>query len=360
MTTHASQRVVGAAGSDPHCVCLDGSRVEAYHDGFLRLFEDFETGLCVNIGIENTYITSAAVVQHDKVWAHVHFDIDSDRQLHANHLNIVKENENSEDDEEPKVHCVTVGKYLICIEAMYRCVNVTSDDWRPMQTHRLGGLLAGVVFQVPTPLDFQEGPAKNVTLNEWSMNALCCDAHFPHTVSFFGHLIIPGPGENHSLFHMEEVRISSSMDHFSRVDDLTIVCGDETVHRCHWTRYASCMSPDQNNAPLTMLHVNDEPMPMRTHGVPSDEATRSVDHIVHFNAGGSMLVRMQANGSASFAIKDVSHQRLDHATGLLMERGAGTPTQPGTVTTATSSTYEAVLAPHLAWKKGQSAKRKWR
>lgn len=361
MTQTRVRNVVAAAGSDPHCVCLDGSRIEAYHDGVMRLFEDPEYDVCVNIGIENTYITAAAVMHKETVLANVHFDIDNDRQLHANHLNMVREDDASEEDEEPKVHCVAVGPYNICIEAMYRCVNVTNEHWRPLETHTLGGLLSGEVFEPTSLLDATQGRLRDVVVNEWCMHALSCDAHFPHTVSFFGTSVIPGPDCDHTLFSLEEVRVSAGMDHFSRLDHMDVRCDGEIVFRTRWTRYASCMSPDQNNAPLTMMHVNDDEVPMRTHGMSTTDATRSVEHRVELKEGGTLLIRTQANGSASFAVKQIPPHRMDHAIGLLMERGTGTPTQAGSVTTATSSTYESFLAPHLAWKRGQSAsKRKWR
>ena len=352
-----SSATMGAAGAEPHVVCLDGSRMDVYHDGIYRFFEDPKHGLVVNIGVQNTYITFATVLdaRSNTTVAHVHFNIDHNRQLHANSLELVEGTGEWCEDNNQSI-AIRVGDYEIKMETKYRTVSVGNAKWRPGQTHLLGGVLASTLMEPANANDNKPGPVHQTTLNKYTANALSCDAHFPHIVSFFGSSVIPGPATEvtpHNFLLFDGVSILAQTDAFSRLTDLELRVNNVLVHRAKWTRQNADASPDQNSAPNVKMIV-DSVVVEDCGGVVA--ATQCVDFIAPFHHGGELLVRLQANGAASFAIRevDVDVFRKD-ATGFLVNQSSSAMSQKLASGTAASSTsvYENVIEPHLAWAKGK-------
>lgn len=349
---------MGAAGAEPHVVCLDGSRIEVYHDGIYRFFEDPETGLVVNIGVDNTYITFVSVVDRDgRVYGHARFDIDNNLQLHGNFIEMLKGAEGQDyewgDDKHQDV-TISAGDCTVRVESRYRSVGVENSKWARGQTHSFGGVLAGLVLEPSSATDATPGPLRDTKLNDWDAHALSCDAHFPHIVSFFGASVIPGASDSHTLFEHGDVSVTAAMDDFSRLLHLDVRKAGEVVAHGEWSRADA--KPAQDRAPTTTLDTTmgtAEP-PTHTEGTTATDATRAVDHVVPLEKDGELLVRMQANGAASFAVRGVD---VELPTGLLMERGTGSPVVSAAAGATTStSLYEKVLEPHLAWRKGKQSK----
>jgi hypothetical protein len=355
--------VVGAAGAEPHLVCLDGSRLEVYHNGVYRLFEEPSlNGLCVNMTVDNTYIADVSVCDADGVISNVHYDIDSNRQLHANSLTVKEHNDSAsnvlEISEDKKNVTITVGEGALKLkmDARYRSFGVEHAEWQPHDVIRIGGALATLVHVVNSLSDNTPGPLIDVEINKWKAHALSCDAHFPHIVSFNGESVIAGSGENHILFDAHNVQVVAKMDNFSRLDRLRVMRAEETVVDAVWHR--SDTVPLQDQAPTSQLQLADDPEHvLKTHGMTAAESTRAVDRVIPLDRGCELLVRLQANGGSSFALRGPDAEvvtLMTHAEGLLFKQSSnGHASQPGTASAVTSSIYERAVEPHLAWKRNE-------
>lgn len=354
-TSTQSASNVGVGAAEPHVLCLDGSRLELYHNGIYRFFEDPVARVCVNIVVENTFIVATIVIKDGIVLATAHFDIDSKRQLHANFIRV---DDSTVVQDKFDIECG--DEYTITLESLYRCVVVRRMDnlWNNGKKVRqtLGGALAGIVYEPLSLDDGTSGPVIDLEIGHWDAHALVCDAHFPHIVSFFGASTIPGDGNDHLLLCTGAVEIRASTDVFSRLLTLTVSEHGRGAVRCDWTRQLLSRDapPSQDDVTPTSMRVSDGEennnviIVNTSCSLNATEATRIVDRIFNIESGGEVLVRMQANGAASFAVRGIDHSS---SSGLLtlplspMEAGARSATAGSA--TSSSSTYEDLVEPHL-------------
>lgn len=374
--------IFGAGGADPHMVCFDNSRLEVYHNGIYRLFEDHAADVFINMRIDNTFITDIFVGDSVGGSALVCYNVDNNRQLHANFLALdVKTSSTKEelvatrgdeslmkvgdtDAEEIVISCG--GGYKIRTEAKYRSFGIENDALMTSghKMLRSGGAMSTVVHEVTTIDDVTPGPVLDIELGKWDAHALACDAHFPHVVSFYGAQTIPGYSDNHLLFehHESDLSVHASMDHFSRLDILRVVIGGHDVLRASWSRPTSTIAPSVDSVPLTTLAIESEDSLcvdgadsntfFATHGKSATDATRFFERTFALSGGGELLVRAQANGATSFALRG-ARSFEDEFSGLLVERGTGSPCVKGSASAKTSSVYERKVEPHLAWSQGR-------
>jgi hypothetical protein len=385
-TSGATDTTYGAGGAEPHIVCLDGSRLEVYHDGVYRLFEDPVAKFLVNMRVENTYIADiAAIDENGVVVAEVHYDVDTNRQLHANHLVARKASSGAVrfcEKEGQKSVPVTTGTtakdftivsksgYTLTLQSRYRSFSLQHDAWERKKEVRVGGALVGDIKLVQSMEDATPIPLAHdatVQLCKWDAHALACDAHFPHIVSFFGDQVIPGEGE-HTLLSLlsSSFEIKARTDAFSRLEWLTVTAGaSEPSLRAEWSRQIASgeEAPAQDTLPVTVLRVMGEEFA---------DATRVVDHIFSLGEGEEameLLVRFQANGAASFAMRASTagnnNLHFDGFEGILVQQSdrhkkkqAPLRQAPGgsaaSTATTTASVYEKHVEPHLAWRRGES------
>jgi hypothetical protein len=362
---------VGAVGAEPHVVCVDRSRLDVYHNGSYRLFEDPESGVMVNIGVDNTYTTFVAVLDRDgHVFGHTDFDVDSNRQLHANFIEHVDGTIAEQDEKRQRMVIKAGDDITVRVDAKYRSVSVENSRWNSTerQTVRLGGVLAAIIQEVSGPKDVTPGQTRDVVLNEYSHHALACDAHFPHIVSFFGASVIPGAGDAHNLLHINDVEVKAKMDFFSRLLELEVSKGGSRAVLGKWSRKEAEAGPPQDRAPDVELEVAEagnaivERTDVPAFGGPAAEATRAHDFLVPLgdkSREGHLLVRLQANGAASFSIKGTRARiHLSRASGLLVKRDeneSAAVAAAGSASSAVSeSVYEKLVEPHLAWRRGEA------
>lgn len=359
---------VGAVGAEPHVVCMDRSRLDVYHNGMYRLFEDPESGVVVNIGVDNTYTTFVAVLNRDgHVFGHTDFDVDSNRQLHANFIEHIDGTIAEQDEKRQRMVIKAGDDITVRVDAKYRSVSVESSRWNSFakQTVRLGGVLAAIIQEVSHPKDVTPGQTRDIVLNEYSHHALACDAHFPHIVSFFGASDIPGAGDAHNLLHINDVEVKAKMDSFSRLLELEVTKDGSRAVLGKWRRKEAEAGPSQDRAPDVEFEVAEgDATDVPTFGGPAAEATRAHDFLVPLGdkpREGHLLVRLQANGAASFALKGSrATMHLSRASGLLVKRDENEGAAVATAGSASSaaavseSVYEKLIEPHLAWRRGQA------
>lgn len=352
---------MSVAGAEPHVVCLDNSRLDVYDDGFYRLFEDPETSFSVNIGVVNTFITDICACDRDGVIAHFRFDVDNTLQLHANFVDTVFVRPQTSFTSNEDGTDLDVYGFKLQVQSKYRAVGVGSAKWSRGDVIEVGGILAGSIatvsaFDTNTPTT----SVTLVTVDKWDANALSCDAHFPHLVTFLGDQIIPGHGE-HTLLHHDNLVVTSTMDHFSRMNTLCVTRDNVEIIRGTWARDDGTVAPNQFAAPKVALSVR----------VTKDDITEDVN--VEYKTGvfekvfsvggddGEILMRMQSNGSASFAIRNIDTSEWTVAqNGLLAQRSSADAIIAGergsaSSSTVTTSIYERGVEPHLAWQRGMCA-----
>lgn len=358
----AGTAVMGAGGAEPHLLCLDGTRLEVYHDGVYRLFEDRANDVVVNMGVQNTYITEICVMEQStsRVIGHAKFDIDDDMQLHANFVNVVAGDAVLSDGN--KTATIEFNGFKVAMQSKYRCFSLLHESWDPKKTAtNVGGLLTTIVEEddIASMLDATPLRVHDVQLGEWDMHALVCDAHFPHIVSLYGSSVIPGLGDKHHLLSVGDHAFFAGTDDFSRLQELWVVVQEgeaaKEVCRAVWTRNtAPDAAPSQSSVAPTSVCV-DGGETLHTLGATAASATRFVDRRFDCGNGATVLLRMQANGSASFALlngdaapptEGVLAQKDENHASTLVLGGAGGAT--------TTSIYENCVEPHLAWKKNQT------
>lgn len=344
---NAGSATVGLAGGEPHIVCLDNSRIDVYDDGIYRLFQDPVTSFAVNISVENTYISEVCAVDRHGVIAHLSFDIDSNRSLHANSINVHKRSDENVLDivgEKGTDAILHAHGFKLNMQSKYRAVGVTADGQKDGDTVDAGGILAGLIASVPTiQSNDSAGSNVQVTLNKWTANALSCDAHFPHIVTFFGEQIVPGAG-SFTLFELDGLAVRSVHDEWSRLDKLTIERDGATQLEARWSREAS--PPLQDMPPKVSMTVV---------GAAAQLEHDLVEQILPIGANGELLVRLQSNGAASFAVRNIDMGTWNpEANGLLAKRSVkeGQMNSAGTAASCTTSIYERSVEPHLAWRRG--------
>lgn len=349
----------GIGGGEPHLVCLDNARLDVYDEGAYRLFEDPATGLAVNIAVKNTYISELVATTRERgVVAHVRFDVDGDRSLHANFVEVVSATSagvvHSDDRKDLEIE---VCGFSVDVQSKYRAVGVRNAAWKHGDVVTVGGTLAGTIVPVPSMEENKMLPKfhTGVELGKWDANALSCDAHFPHLVTFFGDQIIPGPGE-HTLFSHGGVTVRATTDDFSRLSELWVVSQERETVRGVWTRNDA--PPDQDAAPKVSLTVNGTDVEPRS-GV-HESTLALLSGAASDETATELFLRLQANGAASFALRNVEMASLTEAeNGLLARRSEAhaAVTKESALGTAASyiSIYEQGVEPHLAWKRGAEA-----
>lgn len=348
---------IGSGGAEPHIVCLDGSRLEVYHDGVYRLFEDPETGFQINMGVRNTYISDICAIDKEGVVANITYDVDNDRCLHANFLEVVEKRDgvSLEVSEKADKVVLSIHGYTLTSEARYRSFGLENGEWARGQRKQFGGALAALVHVVSNLHDAAPGVTRDLELGRWVSNALSCDAHFPHIVTFSGAQRIPGRSDDHLLFMQGDTEVRASMDDFSRLNTLTVRQDDSELVRGTWTRPHEALLQDA--APETSLVVVGADGAEK-HFATSNGAAAATDyfeHTVKLADGNELLVRMQANGGTSFALSgDVD---VDVTEGLLIDAAPGTPPAALSGNASSSSIYERTVEPHLAWKRGETSGR---
>lgn len=257
---------------------------------------------------------------------------------------------------------VVSNGYKLILQSRYRSFSLHCDAWERKQEVRIGGALASDIKLVASMADATPIPKDTkVQLCKWDAHALACDAHFPHIVSFFGAQVIPGEGE-HILFTSsddERLEIKARTDGFSRLEWLTVTRSGQEQLRAEWTRQIASReeAPAQDTLPVTVMRIADQEFA---------DASQIVERIflvaqkdVLCNA--ELLVRLQANGAASFAVRTASDDGVlayEGFDGMLLRAAdvAKTATVPAGSASGTS-VYEEHVEPHLAWKRGQDTRK---
>lgn len=330
---------LGAGGAEPHLVTIDGSRLEVYHDGVYRLYETDD--VIVNMAVRDTFITHMAVFERGALVARVRYDVDNSMQLHANAL-VVEAGDFAHGGDSIDVR---VGKnHVVRVEAKYRSFSIQNDD--AAETVHAGGCLALVVTECELN-DARPGVRRDVTRAQFRAHALACDAHFPHIVTFDGGSIIPGKGDDHLLFACCGVQVRAATDDFSRLLRLWVVVGEQIAWWAEWTRTSEGVTTLETAASSEKITTSNS----------ATEATRFVDYTIELENGGcELLVRAQANGAASFALRGAALKGPQ--CGLLVGMGGCDIISMEPATGASSSVlsaYENIIEPHLAWARGTAA-----
>lgn len=405
--------VTSLAGAEPHVVCLDGTRMEVYHDGDYRLFEtqtetekekDGVVAVAANIRVRNTFIDSATVFTGSIPRYFVQFETATPNDLHARAVSLKYlgvdgksveghplDTREVATDENGVFVAVDMGAgHTLRAETRYRSVVVTNPAWRKGAQLTAGGVMSGVVHTIASegadadvPKDAgAPGPMRTFTLGQWDAHALVCDAHFPHIVTFQGDSFIPGGGPC-VLFADSTLRVHGTFDDFSRVQKLVVerakgdsVGGWEMQMGAVWVRERE-RAPSANAladlefrlsadgettvVPTTVvLSTRGDDRTEQQHEV-AKRCTNFTSKEFETESGAYLLVRVQANGSASFAIRGSAGAAI----GALVGTGDSV-VQDDTSTsiarwvpesTARASAYELVVEPHLARARGASVAR---
>lgn len=321
---------MGTAAAEPHVVCADGTRLELYANGIFRFFEDPAHRVCVNIGVLDTFITFASVMVDGEIVGRADFDVASSVQLHADHILLDGRRAPSGD--------VTIDTeaYTVVVQMEYRCVHIQRKQ-RPEGPLTLGGALAAIVHQLQMEDDATPGPTRALIPNAWAAHALVCDAFDPHVVSFFGARVVPGAGE-HILFQSDTTVVHAELDDFSRIRRLWTGNLDAT-----WTRH----KPKEKGLQHTSLVVQHNGERKEVMDLMYEDCVLPLGG---GGTGGELLVRMQSNGAASFALRG---QRVvgEGCSGILLAKAA---VPEGAQRGRECSYYERNVEPHLAWSAGRT------
>lgn len=330
--------VAGAGGAEPHIVCLDGSRLEIYHNANYRLFATPNGSVVANIEVVDGYTTKMFVAS-TKTGAHavVEYEHEKANDLHATRLTLT-ENTGIETAGNDQSIVLTVDGINVVVQAMYRSFAVQHDAWANGISMTAGGAMMGLIHTLPA-LDDVSGldNRRTLTIGNYEFHALACEADAPHIVSFDGASILPGAG-NHQLFQLGAFQINAQMDDEHRLLALDVEQNGASAMNATWAR---------NGADCTLTINGIEEACTATGTV--EEATRAIDHsfVIDEKNMTELQVRMQANGAAMFAVRNTTGAQLERSAGLLMQRNNVDEAKPVLGASAVS-VYERILEPHLA------------
>jgi hypothetical protein len=255
---------------------------------------------------------------------------------------------------------------------------------------------------VDSIFDVTPGPTRSFFIKEWNAHALVCDAGNPHIVTFSGANRKPGAGR-HLLWQVADcgekkgaVSVFAEMDHQNRLLSLKVIsalspCTTDTsvdtevvLLDATWDRSAvetiftgavnTYVAP---HAALRVIHQDLEQEATTTfveETTTATETTKPFDYVFNIfgdrgvgvvdtdsaqNECDKLLVRLQANGTASFAVKcddmlvfpDAVNKNETglraHAHGILLERDCNDDLSSLANVGTVVSLYEQHVEPHL-------------
>jgi hypothetical protein len=156
-------------GGDPHCVCLDGSRIDVYEPGFYRLFQ--MDNAIINAEVKRN---EKHVDYYHQVWV----KINNDEYLLEFTNKKIKINDDLLDKWEQ-----TRGAFTFLCEAKHNTVGLTMNSNSAIYCN---GLFAGQIIPLRNIKDDSTYLVKHIKPNYYQKNALHSGSTWPHVMTTMG------------------------------------------------------------------------------------------------------------------------------------------------------------------------------
>ena len=285
---------ISCTGGDPHVLCLDGSRIDVYQEGFYRLFDNCTTGdqerIIINADIRRN--PDNHFDYYHQLWIQIQDQKAQNREylLEFTDDGITIDQSQPSDSWEHKYNTHNNLHYIFTCESKYNTVGLKIGDLNGPFT--CSGLLAGQIIPLQTLKDDQTTTPVSIVIGQYDQNSLLAGSAGPHIITTQKKAI----RVSNNSFRLLQWKTSESsgivnaqLDHEGQIRQL-IICSNQNgqpsiqswkwIGNEHWN-----LIPIKNNSPLSRHTV--------------------CEHKFSLGNDSLILLRVQGNGSLSASFKNV-------------------------------------------------------
>ena len=285
--TITTEVAFGCTGGDPHVLCLDGSRIDVYQEGFYRLFDNCNDHERIIINADIRRNPDNHFDYYNQLW----IQIQNDEYLLTFTDNGITINQ-SPPSASWKHNYTTHDNipYIFTCESKYNTIGLNIADLNGPFT--CSGLLAGQIIPLKTLNDRTITTPRSILLEQYDQNSLLAGSAGPHIITAQKKAI----RVSNNSFRLLQWKTSESsgivnaqLDHEGQIRQL-IICSNQNgqpfiqswkwIGNEHWN-----LIPIKNNSPLSRHTV--------------------CEHKFFLGNDSLILLRTQGNGSFSASFKNV-------------------------------------------------------
>jgi hypothetical protein len=262
-------------GGDPHCICLDGSRLDIYEPGFYQMCQFEELDFNVEVARDNNYLDyyKQAYIQHDNTKITVEFTPWG--------LQITTDSDTiSGLSQWSHTYCYRNAYITMCFESAYNSISIKTNK---IGSVKIGGIYSGEIVLRSDIADVSRTDHKFIQTTNYDSNALLCGSTDSYVVTIQGKQLKVSEGY-YRLVQFGSNIVNCYLNSDRQIKQLQIFTTDGLEKNWIW-------SDDE--------HWN---LKCYSDGIPVDKFYKQ-DIILHENKS-QVLMRIQANGSVSAGFTD--------------------------------------------------------
>jgi hypothetical protein len=304
--TVSSYANISVTGGDPHIICLDGSRLDVYEEGFYRVFDNCYDPCRVIINADIRRDPETHADHYHKIW----INLDSKKEYlleflpqNGGIITTIQKDESNESNEQflktdrkyaidhPVLQWdaiyVTSGNtyYKVTVEALYNTFLISTNETREILKY--SGLMAGQIVTIGSLYDRRMRPPVEIKPYFYDQSGLIAGSSDPHVLTVYRHPLKLKNG-SYRLLQWATGYLNGSFDTCGQLRQTVIVIGEKTDFWTwegfeHWK-----LIPKKNGVRVTRLHVE--------------------EYVVIFGLKDSrLLIRIQGNGSISVSARQTEN-----------------------------------------------------
>lgn len=177
-------------GGDPHCVCLDGSRIDLYNPGFYRLFDNCSQDDLILINAEVKRKGKNSTDYYHQVWVKTQNATNTNEYLlefEEKQIKILNKitGETSVGKQWNQDYTTIHGDtYTFKCDSQYNTVTLNKNG--SVLPFKCSGLLAGMISPIACLTDDSETEVRKINPNFYEHNSLLSASAHPHVVTVQG------------------------------------------------------------------------------------------------------------------------------------------------------------------------------